>query len=141
VGLPYRQVFAQELDAGNLNARYDVLIFHDGAIPAEDRPARRPGPGHHPGEYRAHLGSLTVARTVPQLRAFLEGGGKVVTIGSSTALARHLGLPVSDHLVERNSAGDTVHLSREKFFIPGSVLQVRVDPSRPVAWGMEERAT
>jgi hypothetical protein len=64
----------------------------------------------------------------------------VVTIGSSTALARHLGLPVSDHLVERNSAGDTVHLSREKFFIPGSVLQVRVDPSRPVAWGMEERA-
>jgi hypothetical protein len=39
-GFPYRQVFAQELDAGNLNARYDVLIFHDGAIPEQDRPAR-----------------------------------------------------------------------------------------------------
>jgi hypothetical protein len=141
-GFPYRQVFAQELDAGNLNAKYDVLIFHDGAIPEQDRPARgEPDPATIPAEYRGHLGSLTVARTVPQLRAFLEGGGKVVTIGSSTALARHLGLPVSDHLVERNSAGDTVHLSREKFFIPGSVLQVRVDPSRPVAWGMEERAT
>ncbi|HEX8211818.1 MAG TPA: M14 metallopeptidase family protein [Longimicrobium sp.] len=139
-GFPYRQVFAQELDAGNLNAKYDVLIFHDGAIPEEDRPARDPDPATIPAEYRAHLGNVSIARTVPQLRAFLEGGGKVVTIGSSTVLARHLGLPVNDHLVERTSTGDTVHLSREKFFIPGSVLQVRVDPSRPVAWGMEERA-
>jgi hypothetical protein len=139
-GFPYRQVFAQELDAGNLNAKYDVLIFHDGAIPEQDRPGRDPDPASIPAEYRAHLGGVTIARTVPQLRAFLEGGGKIVTIGSSTVLARHLGLPVSDHLVERTSTGDTVHLSREKFFIPGSVLQVRVDPSRPVAWGMEERA-
>jgi hypothetical protein len=140
-GFPYRQVFAPELDAGNLNAKYDVLIFHDGAIPAEDRPDRfTPDAATVPAEYRSHLGSLTIARTVPQLRAFLEGGGKIVTIGSSTVLARHLGLPVNDHLVERTSTGDTAHLSREKFFIPGSVLQVRVDPSRPVAWGMEERA-
>jgi hypothetical protein len=140
-GFNYRQVFAPELDAGNLNAKYDVLIFHDGAIPAEDRPVRgEPDPATIPAEYRAQLGNVTVARTVPQLRAFLEGGGKIVTIGSSTALARHLGLPVSDHLTERTSTSDTVRLSREKFFIPGSVLQVRVDPSRPAAWGMTDRA-
>ncbi|HEX8670538.1 MAG TPA: M14 metallopeptidase family protein [Longimicrobium sp.] len=139
-GFSYRQVFAQELDAGNLNAKYDVLIFHDGAIPEEDRPARgEPDPATIPAEYRAHLGNVSIARTVPQLRAFLEGGGKIVAIGSSTILAHHLGLPVNDHLVERTSTGDTVHLSREKFFIPGSVLQVRVDPSRPVAWGLDER--
>ncbi len=139
-GFNYRQVFAPELDAGNLNSKFDVLIFHDGAIPAEDRPARGPDPATIPAEYRGQLGSVSIARTVPQLRAFLEGGGRIVTIGSSTSLGRHLGLPVNDHLVERNSAGDTVHLSREKFFIPGSVLQVRVDPSRPAAWGMTDRA-
>jgi hypothetical protein len=140
-GFRYTQVFAPELDAGNLNAKYDVLIFHDGAIPAVDRPARgEPDPATIPAEFRGHLGSLSVARTVPQLRAFLEGGGRVVTIGSSTILGRHLGLPVNDHLVERTSTGDMVHLSREKFFIPGSVLQVRVDPSRPAAWGMADRA-
>ena len=140
-GFNYRQVFAPELDAGNLNAKYDVLIFHDGAIPEEDRPARgEPDPATIPAEFRGQLGSLTVARTVPQLRAFLEGGGRVVTIGSSTVLARHLGLPVTDHLAERSSTGEMVHLSREKFFIPGSVLQVRVDPSRPAAWGMADRA-
>ena len=30
---PFSRVFAKELDAGNLNAKYDVLIFVDGAIP------------------------------------------------------------------------------------------------------------
>ena len=32
-----------------------------------------------PAEYRARLGSVTAARTVPQLKAFLEAGGAVVT--------------------------------------------------------------
>ncbi|HEX8830042.1 MAG TPA: M14 metallopeptidase family protein [Longimicrobium sp.] len=139
-GFRYRQVFAPELDAGNLGSKFDVLIFHDGAIPQEDRAPRGPDPASIPAELRGQLGSVSVARTVPQLRAFLEGGGRIVTIGSSTVLARHLGLPVSDHLVERDSAGRMAHLSREKFFIPGSVLQVRVDPSRPAAWGMTDRA-
>src|SRR5205085_3483094 len=30
---PYSLVYAPELDAGNLNAKYDVLLFVDGAIP------------------------------------------------------------------------------------------------------------
>ena len=30
---PFSRVFAPELDAGNLNAKYDALIFVDGAIP------------------------------------------------------------------------------------------------------------
>ena len=30
-------------------------------------------------------------------------------------------------------------LPREKFYIPGSVLQVRVDNTHPLAWGMDER--
>ena len=31
---PFTRVFAPELDAGNLNAKYDVLVFVSGAIPA-----------------------------------------------------------------------------------------------------------
>ncbi len=30
---PFARVFAQELDAGNLNAKYDVLVFVGGGIP------------------------------------------------------------------------------------------------------------
>ena len=31
-------------------------------------------------------------------------------------------------------------LAREKFYVPGSLLQVRVDPASPLAWGMAETA-
>ena len=38
---PFEVVFPQTLDAGNLNAKYDVLVFVDGAIPMRDAAARR----------------------------------------------------------------------------------------------------
>jgi hypothetical protein len=143
---PYQVVYAPELDAGNLNAKYDVLVFVAGAIPERDRerPAggggAMPDPATIPAEYRVQLGAVTVARTVPQLRAFMENGGTVITIGSSTALARHLGLPIADALVERAADGTERHLPNEKFFVPGALLRVAVDPSRPAAWGMEDHA-
>ncbi|HYH81838.1 MAG TPA: M14 metallopeptidase family protein [Longimicrobium sp.] len=145
---PHQRVFAPELDAGNLNAKYDVLVFVDEAIPAADRApgaggggfGAMPDPASVPAEYRGHLGTVTVAHTVPQLRAFMENGGTVITIGSSTVLARHLGLPVHDALVERAPDGTERALPREKFYIPGSILRVQVDTARPAAWGMERRA-
>ena len=36
----FDRVFAPQLDAGNLNAKYDVLVFVTGAIPAPARPVR-----------------------------------------------------------------------------------------------------
>ncbi|HLM66951.1 MAG TPA: M14 family metallopeptidase, partial [Longimicrobium sp.] len=144
---PFQVVFPQELDAGNLNAKYDVLVFVDGMIPERDRQGgggpgfgMPPSPDAVPAEFRPQLGTVTVAQTVPQLRAFLENGGTVLTIGGSTALARHLGLPVEDHLVEAGTNGQPRHLPREKYFIPGSILRVSVDNDAPVAWGMGEQA-
>ena len=83
---------------------------------------------------------VTIAQTVPRMREFLENGGTVLTIGGSTVLARHLGLPVEDHLVEAGPDGQPRHLPREKYFIPGSLLRVAVDNDAPVAWGMPEQA-
>src|SRR5204863_6421999 len=40
-GFPYELVYAPALDAGNLNAKYDALVFVTGAIPDRDV-ARRP---------------------------------------------------------------------------------------------------
>ncbi len=138
---PFQLVFPQELDAGNLAARYDVLVFPSGAIPERDsgRPAAQPRPEEVEPEYRSWLGEVTVARTVPRLKEFLEAGGTILVIGSSTVLARHLGLPVSNALVERTASGERP-LGREKFYVPGSVLSLRVDASHPLAWGMPERA-
>lgn len=143
---PFTRVFAQELDAGNLRANYDVLIFVDGAIPAPPRPdggrgggrgrgGAQPDPAQVPAEYRAHLGRISAERTIPRLREFVEAGGTLVAIGSSAEnIARHLELPLEDHLVENGAP-----LPRSKHFVPGSVLAARVDTGHPAAAGMPER--
>jgi hypothetical protein len=141
---PFTRVFAQELDAGKLSAKYDVLIFVDGAIPAPVTAGGRGGRGGGapeltaadvPEEYRTHLGRMTAEKTLPQLREFVAAGGTIVAIGSSAEnIAAHFKLPVEDHLVE-----DGKPLLRAKYFVPGSVLTARVDTQHPVAAGMETR--
>jgi hypothetical protein len=75
---------------------------------------------------------------VPQLRKFLEAGGTILTIGSSTSLALHLGLPLANHLVTKDEEGRERGLGRDKFYVPGSVLRARVDLTNPLAWGLGE---
>lgn len=82
------------------------------------------------------LGRVSVDKTIPQLKKFVEAGGTIVTVGDSTSLAQFLGLPVENALVERTPDGQERPLPREKFYVPGSVLQVSVDNSDPVAYGM-----
>ena len=134
---PHRLVFPHELDAGNLRASFDVLVFVDGAIGDGDGGGfrgRGPEPEEIPEEYRNRLGDVTVERTVPQLEAFLREGGTIITIGGSTALGRHLGLPLENYLVDHEQQP----LGRGDYFVPGSIVRVRVDNTRPIAWGMPE---
>jgi len=132
---PFERVFPQRLDAGDLNAAFDVLVFVDGAIPSATSAPAPADPPNVPEEFKSHLGRITVERTIAPLRAFVEGGGTIVAIGSSAAnLARHFKLPVDNHLAENGAP-----LSRAKYFVPGSVLTARVDTSHPLAAGMRER--
>jgi hypothetical protein len=137
---PFEVVYPQTLDAGNLNRQFDVLVFVDGAIPSGGGGGGGGGDGDDvPAEFQNMVGSVSVDRTVPQLRAFMEAGGTVITIGSSAALAQHLKLPVGDALT-RLVDGEEEGLPRSEYYIPGSVLQARVDNSQPIAHGMPERA-
>jgi zinc carboxypeptidase len=134
-------VFPQQIDAGDLRAKYDVIILPSGALAERGRGGRfaQPQAADVPAEFRAMLGRLTTERSVPQLRRFLEAGGTVITVGTSTALAQYLGLPVGNALVERTPAGGERVLSAEKFYVPGSVLRVAVDSTAPLAAGMPSR--
>jgi hypothetical protein len=144
---PFEQVFPQTLDAGNLNAKYDVLVFVDGAIPMRDAPAGQGGGGFGaqpaadaiPAEFRGWLGRVTVSKTVPELKKFVENGGTILTIGSSTALGYHLGLPIKNALVELAN-GVERPLPREKYYVPGSILEARIDNTNPLAYGMDAHA-
>ena len=142
-GIASTDIFPQELDAGNLRAKYDVIVFPDGSIPAAGGGGRRGGGGGGagpdtatlPAEWRKTTGSVSVDKTVPQLRAFMEAGGRVVTIGSSTSLAQHLGLPVESYLTEGGAA-----LPQEKFYVPGSILKASFDTTAMVNKGMNATA-
>jgi hypothetical protein len=143
---PFEVVYPQTLDAGNLNAKYDVLVFVDGAIPLRDGAAGggggfggQPAAETIPAEFRPWLGRVTVAKTVPELKKFVENGGTILTIGSSTSLGYHLGLPIKNALVEMANGAERA-LPREKYYIPGSILEARIDNTNPLAYGMESRA-
>ncbi len=143
---PFEVVYPQRLDAGNLRSAIDVLILPDGATPSGQGGGggrfggRGPAPEAIPAEYRDRLGAITEKTTVPALRMFLEEGGTVLTIGSSTNLAELMGLPVTSHLVEKGPSGTPIPLPREKYYIPASLLAVQVDNTHPIAWGLADSA-
>ena len=136
---PFDRVFAQELDGGELNRKFDALVFVEGGIPGDGSQGGRGAgnqlsPENLPAEYRTHVGRVTAERTLPQIKRFVENGGTVITIGESSAnLAKYLGLPVENHLAENGTP-----LPRTKFYTPGSVLSARIDTTHPVAHGMDE---
>ncbi|MGH9844393.1 MAG: M14 family metallopeptidase, partial [Blastocatellia bacterium] len=145
---PFTAVYPQQLDAGDLASKFDVLLFVTGAIPAlrggaqpsmeEMMFGRAPKPEELPEEFRGWLGNVTPGKTLPQLRAFLEAGGAILTIGTSTNLGYHAGLPMANALVERTGEGERP-LSRDKFYVPGSLLQATVDNTHPLAYGMPDK--
>jgi hypothetical protein len=146
---PFEVVYPSVLDSGKLHDKYDVLILPDGAFP-QNTPTgqvspteggengRGTGPQNIPAEFKNRAGKITLDKTAPQLRQFVEEGGVVLTVGSSTAFGKYLGLPIADPLVETLADGSEKKLSSDKFYVPGSLLQVKVDNTRPIAYGVSE---
>jgi hypothetical protein len=140
----YSTIYPKEINAGDLKKKYDVIIFVSGAIPplsASEQPSPRDTTklSDIPAKFRSRLGKISADTSVASLKRFMEAGGTVITIGKSTSLAYHLKLEVSDALVELNK-GVLTPLSPEKFYIPGSVLRVRLDSTLSTCRGMGSSA-
>jgi hypothetical protein len=145
---PIDILYPAAIDSGHLKDKYDVIVFVGGAIPALAGEGNfrggggrfgQPKPDSIPAEYRSHLGRITPQKSIPQLKEFLEAGGHIVTIGSSANLAYHLGLPVHDALVEM-VGGKERRLPNDKFYIPGSVMQITLDTTIQPTWGLGSQA-
>ena len=132
---PYSSVMDAEIQAGDLNASYDVLVFPDDSwaaitgLPGTDGERRGGGRGGNtPPDYRSGIGT----EGVQAIRDFVENGGTVVAMGGATDFAiRALDLGVRNALTGLDSM---------EFFCPGSTLHVDVDPTNPLAWGMPKDA-
>lgn len=139
-------LFPADFDAGKLREKYDVIIFPSGAIPRPNAPitdagseaftVKEPTAEEMPSEYRRRIGKFTPDKTVPALRAFLEAGGTIVTVGTSANLAYHLRLPVRNALMEPDTTGRERVLPSSKYYIPGSILRVSLDTTAPANRGM-----
>lgn len=145
---PFERVYPKTLDAGDLKSKFDVLVFVDGAFRLPGAGGGRGGggggfggavdPESVPEQYRDWMGRISEDKTIPQLKKFVEAGGSIVTIGSSTGMAELFGVPVKDYLTERVDGRERA-LPREKFYIPGSLLKVNIDNKNPLAYGMPEQ--
>jgi hypothetical protein len=139
---PFEVIYPQELNAGRLSRNFDVLVFVSGGVPGVPSEGGRyrfrapPDPATIPAEYHETLGSVTADTTIPMLLEFLNDGGTIITIGSSTALAQHAGLPLENHLV----GSDGRPLPMTEYYVPTSVLEVRVDNTKPLAYGSGAQA-
>jgi hypothetical protein len=137
---PFDVIYASQIDAGKLHEKYDAIVFVTGAIPAQGvRPPPLLRPRNLPPEYESWIGRITPDKSIPALKEFLQAGGTIITIGSSTNLGYQLALPIQSALAERNAEGKLRNLPDEKFYIPGSILEAKVDTSDPLAWGMSDR--
>jgi hypothetical protein len=117
---PYSSVFDRDVRAGNLPARFDVIVLPDATY---DQMLNGEASGTMPDAY---TGGMT-ARGVSNLREFVAGGGTLVAMDRAAELpVTAFALPVENVAIGRES----------DVYVPGSILRLRVDPSHPVAYGM-----
>jgi hypothetical protein len=143
---PFTVVYPQTLDAGDLKQKYDDILFSDGAIspPGRDSLAgsalasRQPKAETIPAEFRPWLGAITPEKTIPQLQKFVEDGGTLLAIGSSTSIYEYFHLPLQN-AVSEVIKGKISNVSPEKFYIPGSLMRTQVNIENPVAFGMPSK--
>jgi hypothetical protein len=118
---PYARVHDAEMRAGNLHVKFDVIVLPDAAY---SEMVNGFGRGSMPDEY---VGGLSPAG-IASLRAFAEAGGVLVAVDHATELPlRSFRLPVRDV---------TANVRESDFFVPGSLVRLRVDPSQPLAYGL-----
>ena len=133
-GFAYTSLFDDEILAGDLHERWDVIILpHDSKqmmLGPTGRPqgGRGPDPAGTPPDYRSGFGQ----EGAEALEAFVENGGTLVTFAQAGDLVLdEFDVPV------RNAVAD---MWGNDFWAPGSTLKVQVDTSNPFAYGMPEDA-
>lgn len=152
--IPYTRLLDADIRKGGLDQRFDVIVlpdnsarsitsgsrgFGEGEAPAAaagnnaaaGARARRPAanandgstpPPQTPPEFTGGLGPDGVAA----LEAFTNNGGTIVAFNHASEVYAKKGNAIENGL-------DSI--DRSKFYIPGSILQVSVDPSNPIAYG------
>jgi hypothetical protein len=120
-GIAYDEVRNEDIRAGGLHDRWDVLIFQDQSPNQilNGYPARVV-----PEPYAGGVGE----DGVEALKDFLGAGGRIVAVDAATDFAiRHFGLDISSAVED---------LPNQDFYIPGSILRLDLEPGLAMTAGM-----
>jgi hypothetical protein len=140
LGIPYttlhNDAFKGTKDKkSDLKAGYDVIVFPDenpdiiktGKIDPTSEFARY-FMGNWPPEYEGGIEN----EGVDALKAFVEAGGILVTMNNACGLAFKEFQPPARNALEK--------VERTRFFCPTSLLQIMVDNTSPLGYGMPPKA-
>jgi len=125
-GWRYTSAGNTDIRAGRLRERFDVIVFADMSANAIENGHSR---GSMPEEFTGGLGPEGAAA----LKEFLAAGGRLVFFNhSGEYAARQLGIDA------RNAVSG---VSSREFYCPGSLLNVRLEASSPLARGLPPEFT
>ena len=117
----YVTITDADIRAGNLRGRFDAIILPNST---PDRLVSGYPPDSVPAEYS---GGMTAAG-LEAIKTFVRTGGTLICLSQSSDLAiAAFELPIRDVAREAD----------DRLFVPGSILRLDVDPSKPLAYGME----
>ncbi len=138
-GFEYTCFYPQDIDNGTID-KYDMLLFIGQGIPERNDKVtkfRQPDTNLVPEEYKYLLGQVSQEKSIPVLKNYVEKGGKILTVGSSSELVYHFNLPVTDPLVIEGKDGKESALSSADYYIPTSILQANLDVSLAENYGLD----
>ena len=126
----YKQLYNKEIKQGKLAGKYDAVIIPDASIAAIVDGKRRwrsssfVGSPKKPEKYRGGIGR----EGIEALTAFVKAGGTLICLGEASDFAIE-----KLHLPAKNVLKD---VKRKDFYAPGSLLEIELDLSQPLAYGM-----
>ena len=141
---PYQLIFKEQVQAGKLHAKYDVII-----IPSQGRTAKdvvydipmygQPLPYTKTARYKflGDYGSSPDIRGgmglagLDELRKFVSQGGTLITLGESSAVPAEFGL----------TPDINVHRPSSAFYAPGPIVAATVlKPANPIFYGYSDHS-
>jgi hypothetical protein len=123
-GFAYKNVGNAEMQAGNLHAQFDVIVFPDMRPQEIEQGARQ-----MPPEYMGGLGEKGIAA----VKDFTASGGTVLCFNHSSEFAiAELGVKAKNVLEG---------VPNKDFYSPGSLLNVQLDPNSPLTKGLPRDIT
>jgi hypothetical protein len=129
--VPYETLVDADIRKGNLRNRFDTIILPDNTARAilegrarEERDgANRLEQPEVPPEYRGGLGEEGAAA----LKAFVENGGTIITSNRAAEVYATKDNPAFSNALHE--------VPSKEFYCPGSILEIALDRSSPIAFG------